>query len=1046
MISKAIERTPMKRCHTILAAAFFLSLTAGVALPGAPEKLKVLIIDGQNNHNWRGTTPLMKSILEDAGIFTVDVATTPDDLAGFHPRFSGYHCILSNYNGGDWPEETRRAFVDYMKGGGGLVVVHAADNSFPSWKEFNEMIALGGWGGRNEKWGPMAHWEGGKIVLDDSPGAGGTHGPQHAYQIVIRDKSHPITAGLPERWMHLPDELYSKLRGPARNMHMLATAFADPEKGGTGRHEPALFTVRFGKGRVFHTILGHDVQQMYCMGFVFTLQRGTEWAATGKVTLTEVPWNFPTAHQTRRWLPDTAFDLIRTYDFGDHRKELAAIEESLRGASPEALKKIELKLLDALDAPETKYAGKQYVLRLLRRIGSAQSLESLAGLLRDEKLSHMARFALQRLPCPGAAGALLDALKESQGDLRIGIIGSLGDRGEPEVVPALVPYLTHGEKSLVRTAIKSLARIGTSEAARALAEMKADGEILHARNRALLACADALLARGAKGQALDLYRKLTADRGSTSLVRLAAHRGTLLVEGEKAVPAVLSLLRDGDPVLRQGAVQLISRTPGTALTRALAERLSSLGPDDQVILMGALVDRGEKIACPAVQEAAGSPSEKVRIAALGALGTLGDARTVDLLARRLLADGPEGEAAFQSLTALGGEGVAPAIVHLVDSAPTRIRLKAIEALVIRHEAAALPALVGAAMDGDPEVRGAVQKALGALGGLGELSTITRLMMEATEAGDRSGLAGAVRSIAERIEERDAASGIFAAALGRADGPARVSLLGALSLLSTENGLEAVRGLTGSPDAAVVKAAVQALADWRNPAPLKDLLALAKRGSTPELRAVALRGYIRQVSIPANRPSLETVRLLSEAIALTSDVDVKKGILSSLVKFPCKEALALAESNTGDPALGEVARGVAQAIKGIFLKSGIVATASHNSQETRNAFDGNLDSRWSTGTPMRPGMWFMVDLGLEQKVTRLILDTRNSPGDYPRGSEVYISFDGKSWGEPVLKSGPQRPITRLIFPEPVRARFIKIVQTGRTEGLFWSIHELKIAVE
>ena len=96
--------------------------------------------------------------------------------------------------------------------------------------------------------------------------------------------------------------------------------------------------------------------------------------------------------------------------------------------------------------------------------------------------------------------------------------------------------------------------------------------------------------------------------------------------------------------------------------------------------------------------------------------------------------------------------------------------------------------------------------------------------------------------------------------------------------------------------------------------------------------------------------------------------------------------------------------------------------------------------------MKPGMWFAVDLGAERSVTRIVLDSRNSPGDYPRGCEVYASFDGKSWGEPVLKSPPQRPVTRLNFKEPVRARFIKIVQTGETQGLFWSIHEMLIRFE
>ena len=260
--------------------------------------LKALIVDGQNNHNWKGTTPVLKSLLEESGLFAVDVATSPakgQPMDTFKPNFAKYDVIVANYNGADWPKQTQDALVEYMKNGGGLVIYHAADNAFPKWKEWNEMIAIGGWGGRDEKSGPMVRYRDGKIVLDNSPGRGGTHGPQHEFQIIIRDRHHSITAGLGEKWMHAKDELYSKLRGPAKNMKILATAYADAAKKGTGEHEPALFTVQYGKGRVFHTVLGHDHEQLRCVGFIVTFLRGTEWAATGRVTQVEVPVDFPTA-------------------------------------------------------------------------------------------------------------------------------------------------------------------------------------------------------------------------------------------------------------------------------------------------------------------------------------------------------------------------------------------------------------------------------------------------------------------------------------------------------------------------------------------------------------------------------------------------------------------------------------------------------------------------------------------------------------------------------------------------------------------------------
>ncbi len=272
-------------------------LTWAIALTGwqsawsQTPPIKVLLIDGQNNHDWRKTTPLIKATLEGTGRFAVSVATAPgknEDMSKFAPKFSDYSVVVSNYNGEPWSESTSTAFVDYVRDGGGFVSVHAADNSFPNWPEYNRMIGVGGWGGRNEKSGPYVRWRDGKFTRDTQPGRGGSHGKPHPFEVVVRDKEHPITAGLPGSWMQAQDELYAELRGPAEGMQVLATAFSSKETNGTGEHEPILMVIPFGKGRVFHTTMGHDVTAMSGVAFQVTLQRGTEWAATGNVTLPAV--------------------------------------------------------------------------------------------------------------------------------------------------------------------------------------------------------------------------------------------------------------------------------------------------------------------------------------------------------------------------------------------------------------------------------------------------------------------------------------------------------------------------------------------------------------------------------------------------------------------------------------------------------------------------------------------------------------------------------------------------------------------------------------
>ncbi len=281
---------------------FVAGLAAAGTCAGASPHT-ALIVDGRNNHDWQATSPVLKRLLEQTGLFRVEFATAPPDdarMESFLPAFDAASVIVLNYsdfgNGGAWSDRTKSAFVEAVEGGTGVVVFHAACSAFPQWQAFNRIIGLGGWGGRDERSGPYLYWRNGDIVRDRRPAEAGHHGPRHPYAVVARKPEHPILDGLPSVWMHASDELYDTLRGPAEELEVLATAWSDPEFAGTGRDEPALFTVRYGRGRVFQTIMGHDPEAMRCAGFISTLQRGAEWVATGQVTQA-CPSDFPTEGQ-----------------------------------------------------------------------------------------------------------------------------------------------------------------------------------------------------------------------------------------------------------------------------------------------------------------------------------------------------------------------------------------------------------------------------------------------------------------------------------------------------------------------------------------------------------------------------------------------------------------------------------------------------------------------------------------------------------------------------------------------------------------------------
>jgi type 1 glutamine amidotransferase len=292
-----------------------------------PAQIQVLIIDGQNNHSvWPKSTMMMKQYLEETEKFTVDIVRTKYTwratkesaylpLAGvgeredmeeptydpdFAPEFRNYDVVISNLgnHAADWPEKTQKAFEKYMKNGGGFVSVHAADNSFRDWVEYNKMIGIGGWGGRKPDAGPYIYYTNeGELVSDPSDGGTGKHGNRAEFPVTLRVKDHPITKGMPEVWMSAVDECYALMRGPAENMTILATGKDLTEKAPTDRHEPVMMVLEYGEGRIFHTTMGHADYSFEGVGFIISFLRGVEWVATGKVSI-PIPEDFPTANKS----------------------------------------------------------------------------------------------------------------------------------------------------------------------------------------------------------------------------------------------------------------------------------------------------------------------------------------------------------------------------------------------------------------------------------------------------------------------------------------------------------------------------------------------------------------------------------------------------------------------------------------------------------------------------------------------------------------------------------------------------------------------------
>jgi len=293
---------------------FFLASVALAA--AAPAKIRVLIVDGQNNHDWPPTTAWLKKFLVASGRCTVDVSTTPPKEApaaawdAWRPRFSDYAVVLSNFNGGHqpdatrWPHEVEVAFENYVRGGGGFVSFHAANNAFLGWPAYNEMVGLL-W--RDKNFGPsVVIGENDEVVVvPTGAGRSAGHPPRYTFQMTTLTTDHPITRGFPKKWLHPSEQLTHGQHGPAAAVAggaLTILTYARDEA--LKENEPMDWVRAYGKGRVYVTMLGHtwkneepDNPNLHCAGFQTLFLRGLEWAATGAVTI-PVPADFPTADKT----------------------------------------------------------------------------------------------------------------------------------------------------------------------------------------------------------------------------------------------------------------------------------------------------------------------------------------------------------------------------------------------------------------------------------------------------------------------------------------------------------------------------------------------------------------------------------------------------------------------------------------------------------------------------------------------------------------------------------------------------------------------------
>ena len=628
---------------------------------------------------------------------------------------------------------------------------------------------------------------------------------------------------------------------------------------------------------------------------------------------------------------DAALKATAAYKVGESRKALTAAEAVVRGLrnQPGQRPQIEAKLLALLGSGASADA-RRWACRELSVVASDASVPPLARLLPDAEMSHMARWALERIPGQQATDALRNALPTTKGEQRVGLINSIARRRDAKAVAPLVALAADQDAKTAAAALTALGRIGTEEALAALAGLRkaAPKALKPVATDAWLLAADQLLAAGKKQAAAAVYKQVYEAPGGEHF-RVAAFRGLLAAGDASAWQLIIENLRSDDPTMWPSAARFAREIPGAEATKALAAELRKLPPKAQVLLLGALAARGDAAALPAVTHAAQSKDAEVCVAALRALGAVGDASCIPLLADAAATGAPAVKTvASQSLASLRGADVDAALIAAMKAAAPAVRAVLIEAVGDRRATTAVPALLGAASDADRSVSRAALKALGTLADERVLPALIAMLAAAESSADRSRIEKTLTKVVGNVADRDAAAAPILAVLPKAQGKPRAVLLAVLGKIPTEKALAALRTALNDPDEDAQDAAVRALAAWPDARPMADLLEVARTAKSPVHKVLALRGFVDMAAMPAQRPVADTARLFAEAMTLAQRPDDKKMVLAALAGVHHPDALATALPCCADPALEAeavaAALSIAKAVRKTHRKEAVAA--------------------------------------------------------------------------------------------------------------------------
>lgn len=579
------------------------------------------------------------------------------------------------------------------------------------------------------------------------------------------------------------------------------------------------------------------------------------------------------------------------------------------------------KLIQVLQSDASRKA-KADACRELSVVGTSKAVPVLVGLLANEELSHMARYALETIPGESVNQALRAELPKLHGRLLVGVIGSIGVRRDPEAVKPLSALLKNSDPQVAQAAARALGSIGTSGAVQAIEA--ALGKTAPANRLAfcdgLFRCAEALTAKGKTREAVAIYDRLRERTDFPPQVRAGALRGSILVRGKSGDWLLKEALASGDSILFDAAVRAAMEMPRPEVTEILAVELPQLWPENKIVVIQALGSRGDFKALPALYTQANQGPKANRLAAIQAIAAIGHGLSVrilvetidDLMALDKAGQGPDREislAAQDGLAGIPGREADAAALDFLKSPQANRRLIGIDLVGRRRMVVALPGLLAAAADPNVKVRASALQRVGKLGGTAEVPLVIKILLGSTSSPDLESCAAALTDICLRAGTPATTTAQIIAALTSATPVQKGALLNVLGALGGDKALAAVRAAVADPNPEVHAAAVRALTTWPDLGAAPDLVQIVGATANGTERDVAFLGFVRLVRESGTTPD-EKLKWLTQASTLAKSSQEKMLVLAGLGDIPSGASLRLVTPYLADPAVVEEAGAVA----------------------------------------------------------------------------------------------------------------------------------------